>query len=408
MMAIPRCNQRGLGLIEMLAIIIVIGIMVSMAMQSMTAVVQDARRTKTEREMDDLAQAIVGRSELSSDGSRSDFGYFGDIGAFPPDLNALRNNPGFGTWDGPYLQPAIVEDATGFKTDEWGQLYNFAGLILTSTGGPSTLTKKIASSGSDYLYNNFSGVVTDAADSIPGIVYADSVDLEIIVPNGLGGLATRSLRPDAAGLFNFDSLPAGIHPFRVIYQPTVDTVFRFVTILPRNKTNELVKLGANYFSGGGPTPQSEIIRPDGVGLIAALTPSSCVFNWECVDEAIADEASTYVIGSGNNWTSDSYSMQNPAASSGIIDSVLVFMRCTGPGGGLKARTLLRTGGTNFTGAQENLVAVTVFTDFSTTYANNPATGLAWTWAEITGLEIGVDIFKSASCTQVWADIHYTN
>ena len=69
-------------MIELTVIIVVVGVLIAVAMQSMTAVVQDARITGTDREMEMLARAIVGNPDLTSNGKRSDFGYVGDIGAF--------------------------------------------------------------------------------------------------------------------------------------------------------------------------------------------------------------------------------------------------------------------------------------------------------------------------------------
>jgi len=83
-------TESGFSLIEMLVLIVVIGILASVAMQSMTATMQDIRQTRTEREMEVLAKAIVGDPGLKQNNQRSDFGYIGDVGAFPTNLQALR------------------------------------------------------------------------------------------------------------------------------------------------------------------------------------------------------------------------------------------------------------------------------------------------------------------------------
>ena len=134
----------GFSLIEMLVVIIVIGILAAVAMQSMTSTVQDVRRIKTEREMEMLAEAIAGNPGLTQNNQRSDFGYIGDVGAFPPNLQALYQNPGgYATWDGPYLPPTFAQDSTGFKIDEWGALYSYTGgTLLASTGSGSAISRK--------------------------------------------------------------------------------------------------------------------------------------------------------------------------------------------------------------------------------------------------------------------------
>jgi type II secretory pathway pseudopilin PulG len=243
----PDCH--GFGLIEMLVLIVVVGIMVSIAMQSMNSLVKDARHTKTEREMEMLARAIVGDPSIMNSGARSSFGYVGDVGSFPPNLQALYQNPGgFATWDGPYISPTFTQDSVGFKLDEWGQPYTYSGGInITSTGSGTTMTRKISDALPDYLLNTLQGTVTDSAGSPPGSVYADSVGIVITVPNGTGNTTTRTYRPDSTGAFALDSLPVGMHSLRVIYTPNVDTLYRYVTILPRHKSSRTYRFADSYF-----------------------------------------------------------------------------------------------------------------------------------------------------------------
>ena len=90
-------------------LIVLVGIVASVALQSMTRVTRDVRAVTTEREMEMIAEAIVGNPELTQAGVRSDFGYVGDNGAFPPNLAALVSNPGgWSTWNGPYTRPGFT------------------------------------------------------------------------------------------------------------------------------------------------------------------------------------------------------------------------------------------------------------------------------------------------------------
>lgn len=246
-------SLSGFSLLEMTVAIIVIGILLAVAMQSMTSVVDDARHAKTERELEQLAKSIVGDSEVAQGGGRGDFGYVGDVGSFPPNLNALYTNPGsYATWDGPYLPAGFTQDSTSLKTDEWGTAYNYSGgITITSTGGGSTITKKIADASSDYLRNTISGTIKDKSDSLPGISRKDSVDIKVTIPNGTGGTTTKLYRPDASGTFVLDSIPVGQHPLRIIYTPAVDTIFRYLAVYPRHKQSLAYKFSSDYFSGGG-------------------------------------------------------------------------------------------------------------------------------------------------------------
>ena len=63
-----------------------------------------ARTETTIARMDMLARAIAGDPNLISGGVRSDFGYVGDVGALPSNLDQLVTNPGYSTWGGPYVR----------------------------------------------------------------------------------------------------------------------------------------------------------------------------------------------------------------------------------------------------------------------------------------------------------------
>jgi len=257
-------NQSGFSLIELLVAIVVIGIIISLAMQSMDIVVDDNRRITTEREMDKIAQAIVGNPDIANIGVRSDFGFVGDNGTFPASLQDLISNTGgWSTWNGPYLSAGISQDTIGYKIDEWGKPYNYTGgITITSTGSGSTITKKIADASSDYLLNTFNGVILDSQDSIPGPIYKDSLDVLVSIPDGIGSMTTKFYNPAADGNFTLDSLPAGHHQLEIIYIPENDTLTRYLTILPRHNSNTVsYNYASSYFSTGGGSSETEPEEP---------------------------------------------------------------------------------------------------------------------------------------------------
>ena len=245
--------QAGFSLIELMVVIIVLGVLASVAMQSMTTVVENARVVKTKREMSQLAECIVGDPQLTDENARVDFGYVGDIGAFPPNLNALYQNPGsYSTWNGPYLPEGFTQDSIGLKTDEWGKPYAYTGgATISSTGSGSTITENIADATSDYLLNTFNGDILDLAGNPPGADYVDSVVIEITVPDGLGGTLTKDYHPSTIGNFKLDSIPVGVHPLELVYLPTADTLHRYLTIVPRQKSRQSYRFGRTYFVSGG-------------------------------------------------------------------------------------------------------------------------------------------------------------
>lgn len=243
-------KHDGFSLIEILAVMLVLAIVASVALGTLPASIKDRRQIETEMEMERLAHAVAGNPSLMQAGKRSDFGYIGDVGAFPPTLSALWNNPGgFITWDGPYIYPGFTKDTMNFLLDAWGTAYVFNGNnIISSIGSGSTITRKIAHAEADYILNTLHGTIRDADDSIPGPIYQDSIDLLITIPNGGGILLTKGYHPDSTGAFRFDSLPAGKHLLEIIFTPEVDTLTRYVTILPRHKSSVDYRFAQAYFS----------------------------------------------------------------------------------------------------------------------------------------------------------------
>ena len=156
-------------------------------------------------------------------------------------------------------------------------------------------------------------------------------------------------------------------------------------------------------SGGGPA--SETLRPMGSGTYTDLTSSGCSSNWQCVDEATADEDATYVIGSGGSWDTDTFATENSSIGTGTIDSVIVYVRCMGDNDH-RIKTAIKTNGSLYEGPDTNLTST--YTNYSSTYVTNPNTSSTWTWSEIDAIEIGVTIKKEGRCTQVWLEIYYTN
>ncbi|MEW6052039.1 MAG: prepilin-type N-terminal cleavage/methylation domain-containing protein [Candidatus Zixiibacteriota bacterium] len=221
----------GFTLIELAIVIVIVGILSAVAMQKMSVSVQTAQYEQTKAEMDQLAMAVMGNPATYNDGSRADFGYVGDVGAMPPNLDALAQNPGgFSTWQGPYVASGFAVD--DFKKDAWGSAYSIVGMLLRSTGSGANIDKELAASAAVLLNNSIEGVIVDADRTPPGPTYRDSISVRLSYPDGAGGLATASITPSANGSFAINNLPIGNRTLRVIYLPTTDTVMYPVTIYP--------------------------------------------------------------------------------------------------------------------------------------------------------------------------------
>lgn len=224
-------NTRGFTLIETVIIIVIIGIVAAVATVQFGRVTDDARFKATLTEMEAVAIAIVGNPDLYSRGARSDFGYVGDVGAMPPNLDALYSNPGgYATWDGPYIKGAF--NPTDYMYDAWNTAYILIGTTLRSTGSGSNIDKVFAAHAAALTNNSIAGYIVDADLMAPGDDYKDSVMVRLIYPDGAGGWTTATATPDKSGRFSFSGLPIGNHTLEAMFLPESDTIKVSLSILP--------------------------------------------------------------------------------------------------------------------------------------------------------------------------------
>ncbi|UCC44362.1 MAG: prepilin-type N-terminal cleavage/methylation domain-containing protein [Candidatus Zixiibacteriota bacterium] len=246
-------DNRAFTLIELVLVIVIIGILVTVAIRSGQHIVDSSRTEETKQELEVLARATIGNPALENNGIRSDFGYVGDIGSLPPDLDALVSNPGgYGTWKGPYIGNRFEQAAEDYKRDAWGSLYSYSGgVTITSSGSGSNIMHKFASSTSSLLSNSVGGIVLDVDDTPPGSTFKDYVVLRLTFPDGSGGTTTSTTSPDIGGHFEFSSIPIGNHRIEIIYTPYNDTMTRFVSVAPDSRVYSQYNLGTNVWTGPG-------------------------------------------------------------------------------------------------------------------------------------------------------------
>jgi len=230
----PR-SQNGYTMIEVVMVLVIIGVLAAVAAKSIGSATETARFEETRQEMNKLALAITGDPSKISGGIRTDYGYIGDIGALPPDWDALVSNPGgYGTWDGPYIKDNISTGSDNYyKLDAWGSEYTSpSSNNFSSIGGPDTLTQLIAKSVDDLLHNKVSLNLRDLNYSPPGSANTDSVKVLIDYPDGSGGTAQKIIYPDNNGFIEADSIPIGIHTVRAVFIPQDDTIMQKINVNP--------------------------------------------------------------------------------------------------------------------------------------------------------------------------------
>ena len=242
----------GYSLLELVVVIVLIAILASIAMGQLKHSAETARLEQTRAEMGRLATAIVGDASLVSAGNRTDFGYVGDVGSLPGNLDALVSNPGYATWKGPYIRDAFSSGTgtvpTEFKFDAWGKPYVYSGaIIISSTGSGTTITRQLANSTAELLSNSVTLTILNINDVPPGPVYVDSVDVILNYPNGTGGMTAAVTHPAPNGSAAFTGIPVGRHSLYVVYLPTADTLRRMVTIDPNKNFYAEVTFHEKYW-----------------------------------------------------------------------------------------------------------------------------------------------------------------
>jgi len=169
----------------------------------------------------------------------------------------------------------------------------------------------------------------------------------------------------------------------------------------------------NYTGGSS---DNETLRPNAAGdEIGSNMEQFPVTGepWDKVDDVTSDGDSTYVSTDWYDWEDNLYNMADHSAGSGLINYVKVYAvtREQTDKSKTSAHIRIKTNGASYNGTE--IDATTSYVTYSYQWTTNPQTGEAWTWSEIDALQIGISLRnpqanKSAYCTQIYAEINYTD
>lgn len=232
-----RKALKGFTLIEIIVCLAVFGIL----MGTMIPLgIQISFKRREQHSLDELAAlkaAIVGDPQVIADGSRLSFGYLGDMGNLPASLEDLYkkgSQPAFSLdstkkigagWNGPYIDPQIVEHLETLKTDAFGNDYDYTTTPFTDSTVGATVEGRIRSKGKDgttgggddlsvELFNaeiesTVAAFIEDAGGNRIG-----GTSVTINYPSN-GSLTSSSTLADSNGFFTFNNIPYGIRSITV-------------------------------------------------------------------------------------------------------------------------------------------------------------------------------------------------
>lgn len=273
---------------ELLVVLLIIGILSTVALRTIDATRDRGLFDQTTTEMNKLVHAMVGNPDLTYDGRRVDFGFYGDMERLPYSLRELvENTTGSTQWRGPYFKVEYGADDSSYRFDGWGREYDYnpgSGEIHSAGGAKYSMTVKVADDTAQLSQNSIAGTITDIDDAPPGsnsLLTPLTVTLHFNNPEVHGGVADTTAKPDLDGHYEFSptsttpggriGVPVGIHKL-VAKWGTKDSLVRWVTVAPRSKTVVDFKFPVSFWKklrlAGTPT-----LAPDSKGFLIKILNS---------------------------------------------------------------------------------------------------------------------------------------
>lgn len=148
------------------------------------------------------------------------------------------------------------------------------------------------------------------------------------------------------------------------------------------------------------------LNPDGAGSETGISDLVDTTHWgACSDNTDATHVKTLAVG----YERDLFTTENHTVTqTPVINSVTFFWRQYANAGTGQGKPSMKTHGVVYDGVEQNQGAA--WAEKSQVYATCPNTTAAWTWDEITALEIGVSLHHDggnyAYASKVWIVVNY--
>ena len=276
-----RLSSKGFTFAEILIVVAIMGIIASVALKNLGKTDDRVNYESSLAGLQALKFAIIGDENALQNGERVIFGFVGDIGGLPATLDALVSRGALGLstldtlkliaygWNGPYVDAPFSSDATGFKTDGWGNEYVYS-TVQFSTAPGDTVVAKITSLGADgaaggtgYDADIFVEIMKDQvlADVTGSVLEVTgnpvlAATARVYEPDGSGGLTSKSAFTDVSGNYTIKNVSQGVRAITVQlatggesegYRATLGR--SFITIRTINDIGSIILVGIATASG---------------------------------------------------------------------------------------------------------------------------------------------------------------
>jgi prepilin-type N-terminal cleavage/methylation domain-containing protein len=228
-------GQRGLTLLEIITVLAIVGLVAGALTPVVLNVTRSNRDTTAREELQTLKRAIIGDPLATQWGREATFGYVGDMGGLPGNLQDLYTQPpgvaalsvdsnlGISSgWRGPYTGRKAAKGANptaDFLRDPYGNAYVYSSAVTTDATLGAEVRGIIRSSGRDGIQNTSddltieilkSEVVADVAGKVKDSEGAGlpGVSVNIYYPSG-GSLTYDTTTTDSTGWYQFADIPFG-------------------------------------------------------------------------------------------------------------------------------------------------------------------------------------------------------